>query len=123
MMIKDKNVYADLGGEQTIAAIVNEFYNSLINDDKLSHYFREANIHHIRLNHITLLVSFLFGGPNRYHGKNMRKIHRGLQITSEEYELAVKHFKNAMKKYNTPIPQMAKVEALLRGVKPHIIMK
>ncbi|MCH5583626.1 group 1 truncated hemoglobin [Shimazuella sp. AN120528] len=121
--MENKNVFTDLGGEQTIAAIVHEFYHLLVNDKKLAHYFQDANIHQIRVSHITMLVSFLFGGPNRYHGKNMRKIHQGLYITSEEYELAVKHFKNAMRKYNTPIPQMAKVEALLRGVKPHIIMK
>jgi hemoglobin len=119
----NKNVYDGFGGEQTVAAIVHEFYHLLVEDERLHHYFQEVNLHHLRLSQITLLVSFLFGGPNKYHGKNMRKIHKGLKITSEEYELAVEHFKNAMKKYNTPIPQMAKVEALLRGVKPHIIMK
>ena len=122
-MDRKNNVYDSFGGEQTIAAIVNEFYHLLVTDERLQHYFQEVNMHHLRLSQITLLVSFLFGGPNKYHGKNMRNIHKGLNITSKEYELAVEHFKSAMKKYNTPIPQMAKVEALLRGVKPHIIMK
>jgi len=122
--MEDKNnVFADLGGEQTVAAIVNEFYHLLVTDEKLSHYFKDADLNHIKLSQITMLVGFLLGGPNRYQGRNMRKIHKGLNISSEEFELAVRHFKNAMRKYNTPIPQMAKVEALLRFVKPHIIMK
>jgi hemoglobin len=121
--VEDSNIFDNLGGEQTIAAIVNEFYYLLITDEKLAHYFRDADVNHIQISQITMLVSLLLGGPNRYHGKNMRKIHKGLNISSEEFELAVTHFKNAMRKYNTPIPQMAKVEALLRFVKPHIIMK
>jgi hemoglobin len=121
--MEDESIYDSFGGEQTIAAIVHEFHHLLVTDEKLAHYFQDVNLNHLRIGQMTLLIIYLFGGPNRYHGKNMREIHKGLYISSEAYERAVTHFKKAMKKYNTPIRLMAKVEALLRGVKPHIVMK
>jgi hemoglobin len=118
----DMNVFAELG-DATVAAVVNEFYHLLVNDPRLANHFEDVDLHRVRLSHITMLVNYLFGGPNAYKGPNMRRIHKGLQITADEYEIAVRHFKTALRKYNTPIPQIAKVEALLRFVKPHIILK
>lgn len=119
----EENLYERLGGERTIAAIVNEFYVLLVNDDRVRHHFLDVNLTNLKHHQITLLISLLFGGPNKYKGRNMRKAHAGLNISSDEYEIAVKHFKTALRKFNTPIEQMAKIEALLRGVKPHIIKK
>lgn len=117
------NLYERLGGERTIAAVVNTFYELLVADKKLQHYFSNVDIGVLRHHQITLLVSLLFGGPNRYKGQNMRKAHSGLHISPEDYDIAVVHFKTALRKYNVPIPDMAKIEALLRGVKPHITNK
>jgi hemoglobin len=119
----EESLYDRLGGERTIAAIVNEFNGLLLADKRLQNYFINVELGALKHHQITLLVSLLLGGPNRYRGQNLRTAHAGLNITSNEYDIAITHFKTALKKFNTPIEGMAKVEALLRSVKPHIINK
>lgn len=117
------NLYDRLGGERTIAAVVHTFYELLLADDMLKHYFTNTDLGTLKHHQITLLVSLLLGGPNKYRGQNMRKAHAGLSISHEDYDRAVVHFKTALKKYNFSLEDRAKIEALLRGVKPHITHK
>lgn len=116
-------LYERLGGEQSIAAVITEFYNRMLQDDRVNHHFIGVNMEILRRHQITYFMSFALGGPKRYEGSNLRHAHAGLQITSEEYEIAIKHLNSSLRKYNVPLEDIAKVEAFLRSVKPHIINK
>ncbi|SEM72714.1 group I truncated hemoglobin [Lihuaxuella thermophila] len=116
-------LYERIGGEQAIAAVINEFYNRMLQDDRVSHHFVGANMDRLRRHQITYFMSYALGGPKRYEGSTLRSAHAGLQISSEEYEIAIKHLNSSLRKYNVPIEDIAKIEAFLRSVKPHIINK
>ncbi|MBA4543198.1 MULTISPECIES: group 1 truncated hemoglobin [Thermoactinomyces] len=116
-------LYERLGGEQTIAAVINEFYNRMIQDDRVNHHFIGVNMEALRRHQITYFMSFALGGPKRYEGSTLRQSHAGLNITSEEYEIAIKHLNSSLRKFNVQLEDIARVEAFLRSVKPHIIYK
>ncbi|MGA9175058.1 MAG: group 1 truncated hemoglobin [Thermoactinomyces sp.] len=116
-------LYERLGGEQTIAAVINEFYNRMIQDDRVNHHFIGVNMEVLRRHQITYFMSFALGGPKRYEGSTLRQSHAGLNITSEEYEIAIKHLNSSLRKFNVQLEDIARVEAFLRSVKPHIIYK
>ncbi|MBA4492969.1 group 1 truncated hemoglobin [Paenactinomyces guangxiensis] len=116
-------LYERLGGEQSIAAVINEFYNRMLKDDRVNHHFFGTNMERLRRHQITYFMSYALGGPKKYEGSTLRASHSGLQITSEEYEIAIKHLNSSLRKYNVPLDDIAKIEAFLRSVKPHIINK
>lgn len=116
-------LYERIGGEKAIAAVINEFYNRMLQDDRVNHHFVGTNMERLRNHQITYFMSYALGGPKKYEGSTLRAAHAGLQISSEEYEIAIKHLNSSLRKYNVPIEDIAKIEAFLRSVKPHIINK
>ncbi len=114
-------LYERLGGEQAIAAVITEFYNRMVQDDRVNHHFIGVNIEVLRRNQITYFMSYALGGYPQYEGSTLRQAHAGLNITSEEYEIAIKHLNSALRKFNVGLSEIAKIEAFLRSVKPHII--
>jgi hemoglobin len=116
-------LYEKLGGEQTIAAVITEFYNRMLQDDRVNHHFIGVNMEQLRRHKITYFMSYALGGPKRYEGITLRQAHAGLNITSEEYEIAIKHLNSSLRKFNVQLEDIAKIEAFLRTVKPHIIYK
>lgn len=116
-------LYEKLGGEKTIAAVVNEFYDRMIKDDKVSHFFKDTDMERLRRHQITYFMSYALGGPNKYEGSTLRASHKGMNITHEQYEVAIQHLNGALRKFNVPLEDRVKMEVFLRSVKPHIIHK
>ncbi|TCS94920.1 group I truncated hemoglobin [Hazenella coriacea] len=117
------DLYERIGGEQAITAVVNEFYGRLLEDDRISHHFEGKNMRRLMLNQITFFISYAVGGPKRYTGGTLRRSHEGLDITFDEYEIFLKHLSSSFRKFNVPIADIAKIEAFVRTLKPHIIEK
>jgi hemoglobin len=118
-----QTLYEKLGGEETIVSIVEEFTERMLNDDRINHHFIGANMDLIRKHQIAIFMSFAQGGPLKYEGAGLRFAHAGLQITSDEYDIAIQHLKATLKKFNIAIAEIAKMEAFLRSIKPHIVNK
>lgn len=103
--------------------MVNEFYDRMITDESVSHYFLDTDTDALRDHQITYFISHVLGGPKEYKGSTLRHAHKGLHITFEAYETAIRHMNGALRKYNVPIDIRVTIEAFLRSVKPHIIEK
>ena len=65
-----------IGGHDQLEKMVAQFYQYILNDDRINSYFLE-NVSDIPKLHSTmvLFLTHLFGGPNHYTGPNMRKLH------------------------------------------------
>ncbi|GGE12995.1 group 1 truncated hemoglobin GlbN [Marinithermofilum abyssi] len=118
-----ETLYDKLGGEKGISAVVHEFYDRMIADEKVRHYFTYTDLEKLREHQITYFMSYALGGPHKYQGNTLRIAHKGLNISFEAYEIAIRHMNGALRKYNVPIDDRVTVEAFLRAVKPHIINK
>ena len=69
--IVEKSLYEQLGGSENIEAVVNYFYQRILNDKELRPIFDDVNMEQLRM-HQTKFVSFALGGPNQYSGRGMR---------------------------------------------------
>lgn len=118
-----EDMYERIGGEKTITAVINEFYGRLLEDDRINYHFEGKNLRRLMLNQITFFISYAVGGPKRYTGGALRRSHVGLNITFDEYEIFLKHLSASFRKFNVPIADIAKIEAFIRSLKPHIIEK
>lgn len=113
--------YEKLGGERTISAVVDQFLNRMLEDTRVNHHFIGIQVEQLRLHLTTYFMGYAIEGLYRFDAQALRQAHEDLSITSEEYEIAIKHMNASLREQNISIEDIAKIEAFLRSIKPHII--
>jgi len=71
------NLFERLGGKPAVEAAVDRFYEKVLKDDRIRHFFDNVDLVRQR-NKQKAFLSYAFGGPNNYAGKNMRDGHAHL---------------------------------------------
>lgn len=71
------SVYDRIGGEAAVNAAVDIFYRKVLADDRIKHFFNDVDMEHQAAKQKAFLT-FAFGGPNSYTGKDMRDAHAHL---------------------------------------------
>lgn len=71
------SLYDELGGEAAIDAAVDLFYNKVLGDARINHFFQGLDMDRQRKMQKKFLT-YAFGGPNNYDGRNMAKAHEKL---------------------------------------------
>lgn len=88
-------LYEELGKEQAVKEIVDDFYNRVLADDTVNHFFAHTDMEKQR-RHQTAFISYALGGPKQYSGRSMEKAHEGLNLQQEHFDAIVKHLGEAM---------------------------
>lgn len=82
------SLYEQLGGEPAVDAAVDKFYDKVLADDRIKHFFNDTDMDKQRA-HQKRFLTVAFGGPNNYEGRGMRAAHKKLV---EEQGLNESHF-------------------------------
>lgn len=94
-MQKMQTFYEKYGGEETIAKVVDYFYELVLADDTVNHFFRHTDMEKQR-RHQTKFISYALGGPNQYTGQSMAKAHEGMNLQPVHFDAIVKHLHDAL---------------------------
>lgn len=70
-------LYERLGGEPAIDAAVDLFYDKVLADSRINHFFSDTDMARQR-GHQKRFLSYAFGGMPNYSGKGMRVAHAPL---------------------------------------------
>jgi hemoglobin len=81
-------LYEKLGGEKTVKLIVEKFYERVLSDDRIKHFFDGVDMFKQKIHQLDFLT-YAFEGSERYRGPTMREVHRRLV---EEMGLSDEHF-------------------------------
>ncbi len=81
-------LYEKLGGKDAVDIAVDKFYEHILNDERINHFFANVDMKKQR-EHQKAFLTYAFGGSSVYDGKTMRKAHKHLV---EEMGLNGKHF-------------------------------
>jgi hemoglobin len=121
--VDPKSLYARLGGERTIAALVDDFVPRAALDPKVN-FVREGtarewqptpeNVAHLK----KMLVEFLCaaaGGPLKYEGKELKSVHAGMKITASEIDAFAADFKATLEKLKVPPREQVEFLALINA--------
>jgi hemoglobin len=63
------------------------------------------------------------GGPCVYIGRDMKTAHKGLGITEEDWNIAIKHLVATLTKFKVPESLQKEVATALSGLKADIVEK
>lgn len=87
-------LYEKLGGREAVVAVVDNFYNRVMADESINHFFAHTDMKQQR-QHQTAFISFALGGP-QYTGRSMEKAHSGLNLQPEHFDAVGKHLGDAL---------------------------
>lgn len=73
-------LFERLGGSEAVHLAVDKFYERVLNDDRVKHFFEGVDIARQR-EHQRAFLTYAFGGAPHYDGRPMRKAHQQLVET------------------------------------------
>jgi hemoglobin len=97
--MQDPSLYERIGGQQTIAAVVDDAIATLAADTRINRRFRNASLPDLR-RQLVELACLRTGGPCVYTGRDMATVHEGLYITVDEFEALVEDFGRSLDRFS-----------------------
>jgi len=108
---KMSTLFEKLGGEHNIAAVVDKFYVHVLADPKLVDFFKNTDLNKQRQRQTQYMV-LGFGGPNKYEGQPLKKVHANLGVSQGNFDSAWVHMEQACHDCKVPadlLPEIKKV--------------
>lgn len=108
------SLYQELGGENAVNAAVEIFYRKVLTDDRISHFFDDVDMERQAAKQKAFLT-YAFGGPNHYTGKDMRAAHAHLVkqgLNEEHFNAVAGHLQGTLEELNAPPALIGQVMAI-----------
>jgi hemoglobin len=124
---KKPTLYERLGGIYSIATVVDDFIDRIMDDPRLNANPMVDEAHH-RVGRpgfkylVTEMVGWAAGGPQKYTGKSMSDSHRHLNITPGEWEAFLDDFKQTLDKFKVPAAEQEELLAIVNSTKGDIVI-
>lgn len=115
-------LYADLGGREGIARIVDGAVASWQTDPRIKADFDNINFDHLRTR-ITDFVCQVAGGPCLYKGRSMAASHKGLHLHEAEFDAVAEDLQSAMERVGIPYRTQNRLMALLAPMERDIVTR
>ena len=78
------SLYERLGGRPAVEAAVDLFYDKIMADSRVNHYFENVDMKRQRSKQ-KMFMTYAFGGAPNYSGESMRKAHAHLNLTEDDF--------------------------------------
>ncbi len=104
-------LYEQLGGAPAVNKAVDIFYDKLLADDRVKHFFNGVDMPK-QIGKQKIFLAYAFGGPVNYTGKDMRAAHKHLDINEEHFGAVAEHLAATLKELDVPQDQIDQVLAI-----------
>ncbi|TDV37780.1 group I truncated hemoglobin [Actinophytocola oryzae] len=94
-------IYADIGGQDALIVVVDDFYDRVLADPELAQFFTGVNIARLKGMQVEFFAKVL-GGPDEYRGRSMKDVHRGLGIARHHFDRVATHLHEALTAAGVP---------------------
>lgn len=115
-----ESLYDRLGGDEAIDAVVDDFYDRVLADDRISHYFEDADVDDLR-DHMTVFIASVTGGPVEYDGRGMTEAHAHLDVTEEHFEVVAEHLSQTLADAGVEADDREDLLSTVAALKPAIV--
>jgi truncated hemoglobin YjbI/predicted pyridoxine 5'-phosphate oxidase superfamily flavin-nucleotide-binding protein len=100
--LMDIPLYDRVGGDKAMEVCVDLFYQKVLQDDLLKHFFQDTDMTSQRLKQKSFLA-MAFGGPYQYSGTDLRDVHKPL---IEKYGLSDVHFNRILEIFKETLTEL-----------------
>jgi hemoglobin len=122
-----RTLYERLGGVYSIAVVVDDLIDRVMNDPRLNANPAVDEAHHkvppAGFKYLaTEMVCWATGGPQRYTGRSMTESHRHLNITPAEWDAFMDDLQQTLDKFKVPAVEQAELRAIVQSTYGDIVV-
>ena len=112
----------ELGGREAVEMVVAAFYERVLTDPLLSHYFRGVQMTRLYAHQADFFCAVL-GNQDCYRGRDMRTIHAGMNISDEEFDAVAMHLQSALGDCGADKQQIDAVVSLVAPLRKDVVTR
>jgi hemoglobin len=121
-----KPLWARLGGEPAVKAVVHEFVVLAANDPQVDFtrggkYALDAAAVARLENLLVALISTVTGGPLKYDGRPMKAVHQGMVITGAQFDALAGDLGVVLQKFNVPTKEADELLAIVASTRKDVV--
>ena len=126
-----KTLYERLGGEPAVTAVVEDFVGRAASDPKVN-FTRKgtayeweaspANVAKLK-KRLVQFIAMASGGPKMYEGRDMKGVHKGMMITSAEFDALAGDLAASLDKFKVPMREKEELLKVVGSTKGDIVKK
>lgn len=118
-----QSLYDQLGGEPAVNAAVDIFYRKMLSDDRVSRFFEGVDMDR-QAGKQKAFLTMVFGGPNKYTGKDMYEGHKHLikmGLNDSHVDAVIENLGSTLKELGVKDELIAQVAALANSVRDDVL--
>jgi hemoglobin len=119
----NSSLYDRLGGEAAVNAAVDIFYRKVLKDERICHFFDDVDMERQAAKQKAFLT-YAFGGPNHYTGKDMREGHMHLierGLNDSHFDAVVENLGSTLKELGVADSLIAEVAAIAESTRNDVL--
>ena len=120
-----ESLYDKIGGEAAVDAAVDIFYRKVLADDTINKFFETVDME-AQAKKQKGFLTFAFGGPNNYTGKDMRDGHAHLVkqgLNDAHFDAVMGYIGATLKELNVPDELIAEAAAIAESTRNDVLGK
>jgi hemoglobin len=106
--------------DEALARAVSLFYDRMVDDERVSHYFDNVNMAKLRAHQRSFLVGAL-GDPGTLNGLTLQHAHYRLRLNDEEFDVTAGHLIRSLLDAGVPPPWEAEIRRRLERVRSYVV--
>lgn len=115
-----QSLFEKLGSEKVLFQLVGEFYNLVLEDERINGFFKDVDMIKLRQHQLSFLSSIL-GGPEEYSGRSMHAAHRVLQLKEHHFTAVAENLVEVLRRFEVSEEDIAEVVARVSRYKEAIV--
>ncbi len=120
------SIFEEIGGEAAIDKAVDLFYQKVLADDRIKHFFDGVDMQK-QSNMQRAFLTFAFGGPNSYEGRSLKAAHERLVkemgLNDSHFDAVLEDLGNTLKELGVPDNLIAKAAGVAESVRDDVLGK
>ena len=119
----EKPLFEKIGGEAAVNATVDLFYRKVLTDDQLAPFFEDVDMAEQHKKQ-KVFLTFAFGGPANYTGKDMTMAHAKLVkqgMNEKHFDLVIKHLGATLTELEVPADLIGEAAKIAMSVKDDVL--
>jgi hemoglobin len=118
--VNDVTIYQRIGGEAAVNTAVDRFYERVLADPTLNHFFTGVSMSRLKAHQFAFLSQAL-GGPKQYSGASMRDAHSKLAIEQRHFDSVASHLVETLRELGLPEDIVSKIAAIVIPLSGQIV--
>ena len=119
---KESSLYDRLGKKAGITKVVDDFVGNVGADTRINQFFAHTDLNHLKMELVNQICEAA-GGPCKYTGKTMKDAHRGMGVSTADFNALVEDLVKALDKNKVGANEKNTLLGVLGPMKADIVEK